>query len=339
MIFDMKGVVMVAVVAVAALGTLSCTSNVAWRTSSGAVWGTTYRITYQADVDLTDSILAETEAVDRSLSMFRDSSTVSRINAGTSVIVDSLFRTVFELSQRVSAASGGRFDPTVAPLVDMWGFGRRVDSGNEVPDSAAVAEALKGVGIDRCRIVGDSIVKAHPTTEFDFSAIAKGYGVDRVAAMLRRCGCVNFMVEIGGEISLSGHNPRGALWRIQVDAPVRDAGAPGDSALTVLELTDCAVATSGNYRNYRRVGVDSVVGHTINPLTGFPAPEGWLSATVIAPECALADALATALMASPPENAARLMGRFASTKALLVGLDGAVVEIIDGRVVAGAFEP
>lgn len=302
----------------------ACASD-QWRIAEGATWGTTYHITYKADRNLNDSILKVMSDVESSLSMFSPTSTVSRLNAGQTDSIDPFFEAVFYLARKVSDASGGKFDPTVAPLVDLWGFGRK---GREttVPDSATVAFALERVGINRCEVIDGRIVKGHPLTEFDFSAIAKGYGVECIADMLLRNGCKDFMVEIGGEIQLAGHNPKGQLWRIQIDAPSADS-VPGDSAVTVLKLTDCGIATSGNYRNYRSVGTDSIMGHTIDPTTGYPAPTRIASATVIANSCALADALATALMASSPDSAALIVRRFSATRAILVMADGSCATI------------
>lgn len=296
----------------------SCSNN-EWRQASGAVWGTTYHITYKAARDLSDSIIAVTEEINQSLSMFNKTSTVSRINAGKTDSVDRHFINVYKIACEVFEASAGKFDPTVAPLVDLWGFGR---DGREtaLPNSASVNNILKRVGLGKTSLHGACLIKENPLTEFDFSAIAKGYGVDCVARMFHRNGCNDFMVEIGGEISLSGYSPRGKNWNIQVDAPIVGS-EPGDSALTILSLTDCAVATSGNYRNFR-TGNNGSIGHTIDPLTGFPAANYLLSATVLARECALADALATALMAMPADSASTLLDKFPDTWAIIVAPDG-----------------
>ena len=298
----------------------ACSGRPAWRSASGAIWGTAYHITYEAPADLCDSILIVLDSVGESLSMWSPTSTVSRINAGASDSVDAFFAEVFGVSQAVAQASAGRFDPTVAPLVDLWGFGRR---GADVaaPDSAMIAEALAKVGILKCSVNNGRIHKANPATEFDFSAVAKGFGVDRVAQMLARNGARNFMVEIGGEIRLAGHNPAGKTWRIQIDAPV-EGSAPGDSAFRFLTLTDCAIATSGNYRSFNTHG-----GHTINPVTGHPAGRQIASATVVAPDCALADAIATALMASPPDSAQAILAPFPGVTALLILPDNTSVQI------------
>jgi len=284
-----------------------CRPAESYRQASGAVWGTTYHITYRADRDLHDSVVAEMRRVERSLSMFDPASTVSRVNDSLTlgpIEVDSMFAEVFALSQRVSAVSDGAFDPTVQPLVDLWGFGPSHIDEEEAPSIDAIDSALATVGIARCRIDGLTLYKAHPATRFDFSAVAKGYGVDRVAAALRRCGSADYMVEIGGEVAVSGRNPRGEDWHIALEAP--EAGStPGSNPTDVLTLTSGAVATSGNYRNYREFG-DTIVAHTIDPVSGRPVYTTIAAATVQAPTCALADALATACMALPSGRALAL---------------------------------
>lgn len=263
--------------------------------------------------------MAEMRNVEKSLSMFDPTSRISRINKGLTDTLDAKLADVFEISMAVNKASGGMFDPTVAPLTDLWGFGRD-GRDTPLPDSTAVLEALARTGLAKCRIDGIRIVKGHQDMEFDLSAVAKGYGVDCVAAMLRRNGVENFMVEIGGEVSLGGTNAKGQPWHIQVDAPW--SGASSHDALGVLELTDCAIASSGNYRNYRE-GADSTsrLGHTINPATGYPATTRSLATTVVAPTCGLADALATALMACDPDSAEDIISHFAHTSAIIVTSD------------------
>ncbi|MDO4319518.1 MAG: FAD:protein FMN transferase [Bacteroidales bacterium] len=289
-----------------------------YRRTAGAVWGTTYHITYKSDRNLDDSVVAEMRRVELSLSAFDATSTVSRINRGETDSVDRMFAEVFELSQRVNRLSGGAFDPTVAPLVNLWGFGYR-DNGGLLPSSEAMSEALRAVGIARCSIDGMRVVRADSATEFDFSAVAKGYGVDRVADVLRRNGCTDYMIEIGGEVATTGVNPRGEVWRIAIDAPL--SGNPGDSTIQVIELDNAAVATSGNYRNYINISADSVIGHTIDPRTGYPAARSTLSATVIAPTCALADALATACMVADRETAIAMADSMADVRIILVSRD------------------
>lgn len=293
--------------------------------NSGVAWGTAYNITYAGNCDLHDSVTAVMRRVELSLSMFDESSVVSMVNRGETTVVDSMFSDVLSCSRWVNSISGGVFDPTVAPLVDLWGFGRQ--GTTNTPDSAAVARALERVGISRCSVANGKVV-APEDTEFDFSAVAKGYGVDCVAAMLQRNGCEDYMVEIGGEIAVAGRNPQGQPWRIQIDAPVVSDRLT-HQRLTVIELTAGGMATSGNYRNYRELADGRRVGHTISPLTGYPAVTTTLSATVRAADCMTADALATACMAMPQSQALEMIESLDGVEALLVvGDDGGEYKLV-----------
>ena len=295
----------------------ACVRAPQWRTADGAAWGTTYHISYSGDRDLSDSVIAVMRDVERAVSMFDPTSNVSLVNAGITDSVGPVFAEVFNRSRHISQLSAGYFDPTVAPLVDLWGFGRKKDV-KETPDSARVTQALASVGIANCYITDDGrIVRKSPSTEFDFSAIAKGYGVDAVADMLRRNGCTDFMVEIGGEVRVSGHNPRGDEWRLQIDDPVA-SGRDGHVRLAVVNLTDAALATSGNYRNFKEMPDGRLVTHTLSAITGYPAESDVLSVSVIAPDCMTADGLATACMAMPTDRAKAMIGRLSGVSALFV---------------------
>ena len=296
--------------------------------NDGFTWGTTYHIVYSGSADLHDSIRVVMHEIDGSLSMFNPASVVSRINSGTEVYADGHLSRVMEVSKRVYALSGGHFDPTVAPLVNLWGFG--IDGENALPDSSAVASAMALVGLDCCHIASDGrIVKKSAGTQLDFSAIAKGYGVDCVADMLSRNGCSDFMVEIGGEVAVCGVNPSGHPWRIQVDAP---ADAVSHPRLLVVEMGPEreALASSGNYRNYR-VGADSCrYGHTIDARTGYPIQTEVLASTVRSSSCTLADALATACMTMPPDSALAML-RAAGAEGIVVTAeaDSLVIDATD----------
>lgn len=285
----------------------------------GAVWGTFYHISYQSEENLDDSIMDVMHSVNMSMSPFEKASVISRINHNECDSVDAMMAEVMRLSQHICSISGGCFDPTVGPLVNIWGFGHK--TGLHEPDSATIDSILQSVGMMQCQLIDDDqrIVKKSPATEFDFSAIAKGYGVDQIANMLRRNGVENFMVEIGGEIVVSGLNSKGQKWRIQVDAPIEaKAGEFKHERLDVLHVTDCAVATSGNYRNYRNTADGKKIGHTISPIDGYPYLSATLSATVIAPDCATADALATAAMAMPDSAAVAMLEAYPGVEAILV---------------------
>ncbi len=283
----------------------SC-SGKKWYKTEGAVWGTTYHITYYAGADMADSITAAMSRVEQSLSPFAPRSLISRINSGEEIPVDSLLLKVFVAAQYVSAESSFAFDPTVAPAVNLWGYGYRAGVGD--PSSEQIDSIRPLVGFYKAYLDNGMIVRECPTMEFDFSAITKGFGCDVVGETLSRNGCADYMVEIGGEIALCGLNPRGEEWRIMVDAPVEDDSTVRHERLAVIGVTDCGIATSGNYRNFKTTA-SGKTWHTIDPRTCRPAITPTLSATVIAPDAMIADAFATACMVMHPDSAIVMVER------------------------------
>ena len=298
-----------------------CSKQAEWRQADGAVWGTTYHIVYEGEADLTDSIVAVMGRVEKAVSMFDPASNVSRINAGQTDTVCDMMADLLVKSKKINTLSGGHFDPTVMPLVNLWGFGPDGKSTSQ-PDSATVRKALGSVGIQDCTVDANrTLRRKHRDTKFDFSAIAKGYGVDCVAEMLEKNGCANYMVEIGGEVRVKGHNPRGTDWRLQIDDPVA-SGADGHAPLAIVQLTDCGLATSGNYRNFHTLPDGTRVAHTISPLTGYPVQTSTLSVSVVAGDCVTADALATACMAMPLDQAKAMIEGLGNVSAIFVTDDG-----------------
>lgn len=300
----------------------ACRSREAeYRSIDGVAWHTTYHIVYQGGVALEDSVLAVFPAVENSLSPFLPNSAISRINAGSDSVADALIVRVLTESQRIHRLSGGAFDPTVSPLINLWGFGY-----GGVPESApsqrSIDSVMEFIGIDGVSVAdGMTMRKPDPRMQFNFSAITKGYGCDLVAEVLRRNGVENFMVEIGGEIVASGVSPRGKAWRIQIDAP-RDDDPAGHQRMRLITLDNAAVATSGNYRNYRDVDGYGRVGHTISTRTGRPVVTSTLSVSVVAGSCMEADALATAAMAMTADSAMRMFEATDGAEALIVTADG-----------------
>lgn len=293
----------------------SCTSP-SYKTCNGAVWGTVYNITYNSLENLDDSIRFTMECVNQSLSPFNDSSVISRINRGENIVADTMFRRAFTLSQDINRRSHGKFDPTVAPLVNLWGFGYR--NYDKLPTHDMIDSTLASVGIDRCRLLPDgTISKPCRDTEFNFSAIAKGLGCDMIAEMLSRNGCNDFMIEIGGEITVKGVNRHRKPWRIMIDAPVDNGASISHNRLATITQGDGGIATSGNYRNFRH-SESGKIWHTIDPHTGYPAKTAILSATVIAPCAAEADALATACLAMSPDSAITMIQEYPRAEAMIV---------------------
>ena len=251
----------------------------------GFIFGTVYSVTYQSDRDLKAEIEAELRKVDAEFSMFNDTSTVSRLNRGEQVSRTPMFNEVWQLAQDVHQETEGSFDITVAPLVNAWGFGFKHE---QMPTPRQV----------------DSLLKIRD--QYDFSAIAKGYGSDVVARYLRSHDVKNFMVEIGGEVVTQGISERRLPWRIGVTKPTDDSLSVSGELQTVLGVTDIAMATSGNYRNFYYKG-GKKYAHTIDPKTGYPVQHSLLSATVLAKDCATADAYATSFMVMGIERAKALL--------------------------------
>ena len=280
----------------------SCGNSTSYWRAEGMVWNTLYHITYNGPENLEDSILPVLDEVSKSLSVFDKASLVAFLNSNDSVKVDDNLRIVYEKSKEINHLSKGMFDPTVSPLIDAWGFGK---GHQATSDTTAIDSILKFVGIDKTKIRNGFLIKEDRRTQFNFSAIAKGYGCDKVGDMFRRNGVNDFMIEIGGEIVMSGKSPSGTDWKISIDAPTAGENLEHESVL-VISLTDCGLATSGNYRNFTMEG-DRRLAHTISPIIGRPFFSKILSATVIAPTCMEADALATACMASSLESAKELL--------------------------------
>ncbi len=275
-----------------------------YQTDQGLIFGTIYRINYQSDTNLKAEIEKTLKRFDGSLSPFNDTATITRINRGeANVPLDTLFINVFRRSMEISKQTQGAFDITCAPLVNAWGFGFKQGA---FPDKVMVDSLLRFTGYKKVYI--DSIghiIKDDPRLMLTCSAVAKGYAVDVVANLLRSHGIRNFMVDIGGEVVVSGKNPKQHLWRIGINKPVDDSLSTNQELQTILELTDVALATSGNYRNfYYRDG--RKYAHTIDPRTGYPVQHSLLSATVVANDCMSADAYATAFMVMGVDEAVTL---------------------------------
>ena len=279
------------------------------------IFGTTYQITYQCDIDLGDSIKSQLLKVDQSLSPFNEKSVISAINYNQSAKPDEMFLEVYHQAVAISRETNGAFDITVAPLVNAWGFG--FEKG-EMPTPRQVDSLKTLVGYQKLSLVDGMIHKADPRMMIDCSAIAKGYGVDVVAKYLRSRGVENFMIEIGGEIVTQGVNPSKHPWRIGVTKPTEDSLNIGGRELqTTLKVNNVAMATSGNYRNfYYKDG--KRYAHTIDPHTGYPVQHNILSATVFAKSCMVADAFATSFMVMGLDGAKEILKKHPELMAYLI---------------------
>lgn len=284
---------------------------------TGFIFGTIYNVTYQNDKNLKAEIEAELKKVDNSLSAFNEKSIISRINRNEDVEVNDMFAHVFTLAEDISKETGGAFDITVAPLVNAWGFGFKNDIK---PTKHSIDSLMQLTGHEKVKLSGKKIVKADKRIMLDCNAIAKGYGSDVVAALFRKKGVENFMIEIGGEVVTRGVNGKRVPWKIGVTKPVNDSLNTNQELQTVLNITNKAMATSGNYRNfYYKDG--KKYAHTIDPKTGYPVQHNILSATVIADNCATADAYATAFMVLGLDRAKAVMEKHPELMAYFIYSD------------------
>ena len=272
----------------------------------GKIFGTYYNIRYEATEDYHDSIKTALKAVDNSLSMFNPNSIISKINRNDSVVLDSLFITMFNEAQAISQLSDGAFDITVAPLVNAWGFGTKSQEPRTKNQDIHLDSIKALVGYHKVRLVNHSIQKEDMRVTLDASAIAKGYACDVVANTLRRQGCENLLVDIGGEVVLQGINDKGQAWKVGISKPKHDGEGMENTLQEIISSTNLCMATSGNYLQYYIVDNERR-SHTIDPRTGYPVEHSLLSATVIASSCMRADALATTCMVLGEKEALKMI--------------------------------
>lgn len=266
--------------------------------------GTTYsvKVVEGGKVDFGDKGLHELtqrrvaqalDQVDRSLSTYKSQSELMRFNRatpGTEFEMGEEMREVTLLSLEILKASGGYFDPSIGPLVSAWGFG--AESSSVAPSAEEVGLLLAKAGMRSLEIKESVSIRKVSDGFIDYSAIAKGYGVDRVAQVLESMGFINFLVEVGGEVRVLGTNAAGEAWRLGIEQP----DILGRKAYNVAHLNDVSMATSGDYRNFIE-GPEGRYSHTIDPLTGYPVSSEIASVSVVMNDCASADAWATALLA------------------------------------------
>ena len=299
----------------------SCSPQPEYAEINGLTQGTTYHIVVEKNPGLDimalrqkiENLLTE---VDNSLSIYNDSSVISLINAGVSDVTDTLFREVFRSSALVSELSGGLFDITIGPLVKAWGFG---PDAMKRFDETMLDSLLALVGMDKVRLDGERLVRADSNMFIDVNAIAQGYTVDLLVELLRQEGIDECLVEVGGEVRTAG-DKRGVGWHVGIDTPADGNYIPGADMQAKVRLDNRALATSGNYRKF--FVEDGVkYSHTIDPRTGYPVRHTLLSATLIAPECAMADAWATACMVAGTGAAIALIERYDFIEGYLIFSD------------------
>jgi thiamine biosynthesis lipoprotein len=300
---------------------------------AGRTMGTTYHVTiiggYLTSVaQLKKTIDARLEDINASMSTYRPESEISRFNAlqeiGTAFPVGQDFYTVVTQARQLYDISAGAWDGTIDPLVDLWGFGRS-ERPATMPPAEAIRTRLTHVGFDLIDISRRGfLIKRHPRVTLDLASVAKGFGVDAVAALIQQQGFTDFLVEVGGEVFAAGVRLDGEQWRIGINRP--EADAPADQVYKVVRLEDRAFATSGDYRIFFEKNGNRF-SHVIDPRTGYPVTNGVVSVSVTAPTCAQADGLATALMVMGVEEGLKLANSLTNVDCLMVVRDA------DGKLV------
>jgi thiamine biosynthesis lipoprotein len=270
-------------------------------TVDGQMLGTFLHIVAQTDEEPSEiysRMMTLDSVAKRSMSIFDENSLLSRINRGETDSLDANIAYNIELARKVNIESGGAYDVTIKPLTSAYGFARENREHRVNVDSL-----LEFVGMDKIRVEDGRLIKADERVQLDFNSIAKGYTVDLAAQELEKMGVENYIVDIGGEVRCRGVNDKGGAWRVGVETPFDGNNNVGAHVQQVISLTDCSMATSGNYRRYYLDEQGRKVAHTIDPHTGKSVITDLLSATVVAPTCAEADAYGTMFMAMGLERA------------------------------------
>lgn len=297
-----------------------CAKKLEYKTIDGFTQGTTYHIVYSTDSPdslngIVDKVLAD---IDNSLSVYNDSSVISRINRGEDIQPDSLFIVVFNRSAEIYNLSKGAFDISGAPMFDVWGFGFK---NKEKVTQKDIDSIKQFVGMDKVKIENGKVVKTDPRLSLNANAIAQGYTSDVIAREFDKLGIMNYMIEVGGEIFCKGVNPKGVEWSVGIDKPIEGNVIPGEDLQEILSLSGKGLATSGNYRKfYEEDG--KKYAHTIDPRTGYPVTHSLLSATVVAADAMTADAFATYFMVVGLDEAKAYLAANTDVDAYLVYSEG-----------------
>jgi thiamine biosynthesis lipoprotein len=294
---------------------------------SGSTMGTTFNITYKDDKqrNFESEINELLKTINDEVSTYEKNSTISKVNASDKdtvhlgVLPNEYFIQNFKLAKEVYETTEGSFDPTVMPLVNYWGFGTSAKRAVTEIDKAKVDSLKNYVGFERVQLIEEegaiTILKENAAMAIDFSACAKGGGVDAIGAFFVSNGIGDYLVDIGGELVARGKSPRGKEWKVGVSVPKE--GARSDEIHSIVSLTNMAIATSGNHRNYYQTK-GYKYGHTLNPKTGFPEKNDLLSATVFTTDCMKADAYATAFMVMGLDKAYALASQLPEMEAFFI---------------------
>ncbi|MGD2029914.1 MAG: FAD:protein FMN transferase [Desulfobacterales bacterium] len=293
-------------------------------TFSDKTMGTTYHITvvtgfFNNTTALKDKIDKRLDEINKSMSTYRKDSEISRFNAlkqvGKKFYISNDFFNVMTAAKHIYKLAGGAWDATVAPLVNLWGFGNSKNK-RRIPTQSEINTILTDIGFNNIEMSANHyIVKSKAFISLDFASIAKGYAVDQVAALIRTNHINNFLVEIGGEVFAAGLRRDGKYWKIGINRPKQNA--PFDEVYKVVVLQDKGFATSGDYRNYFEYQ-GKRFSHILDPRNGYPIDNGVVSVSIVADTCTFADGLATAVMVLGHKKGLELVNGLDHTECLIV---------------------
>lgn len=278
--------------------------------------GTSYNLIFEAENadGIQDDIEVLIAKFEDSLSVYKPNSIISRINKNEEIEIDKYFDAVFRCAKNISAETEGLFDISAEPIFKEWGFS--FSEKSDMTDQK-IKDIIQYIGMDKVNLEEKKIVKDNSNIQLNANAIAKGYMTDVIADYLKQKDISNYLVEVGGEIRTKGISPRGGGWIIGVDRPTDTNMIPGQDIQVILELTDKALATSGNYRQFY-IKDGKRVSHTINPRTGYPVEHSLLSVTVIADDAMSADAYATAFLVAGIDKTLELLDNIKDVEVLFI---------------------
>ncbi len=293
----------------------------------GETMGTTYHVKFQGGdpAEIKQQVDRLLYDINQGLSTYEKSSVISLFNKNSSDYPSlakearyAYFTDNFSLATEIYKGSNGAFEPTIMPIVNYWGFGYTGKEKVDKIDSLRVDSLLSYVGFSKLHIVNGLVSKSDLNSQLDFSAIAKGYGVDKVAQLLEENEILNYYVEIGGEVYARGVNDLKVKWRTGISVPAPSASS--EDFQQIVSISGSGIATSGNYRNFYESN-GTIYSHTINPKTGYPERTNLLSATIIGPSCAKADGYATACMVLGLEKSKELINLQEELEGILIYVD------------------
>ena len=280
---------------------------------SGPVFGTSYSVIYASEIDYTKQFDSLFAIVNQSMSTYISNSEISKLNRNEPHIIDEHFKNVFLASKKIYQETNGAFDPTIGNVVNAWSFG--ADKNKFLTDSITIDSLMRFVDLDKV-VINDYKISKPLNTYLEFNAIAKGYGVDVIGEFLERKDITNYLVEIGGEIRARGENKdKKSAWRVGLDEPRFDGG---QSVYKAISLKNESMATSGTYRKFKTDENGNRYTHIINTKTGYPSKTNILSVSVIAEDCMIADAYATAFQAMGIEKVTEFLKSHPELKVFII---------------------